>query len=414
VKKHPSFRPDCEALETRLNPGVCTVSLSAGTLTITGSAGDDSIAMSQPAFGQITLTGNGTTTFRLGSTGPTVTGPVTFGTAAAPVRTVNANLNTGNDTFSIDYTTSITLAGSLSIAMGLGNNQVTPINVTTTTSLNVGGSVSITAGSGNDNLQFGSANIGGSLTINAGDGTNTIIAAGAEGAAFNSTVAGAVNITSGAGQEFILFERYDVNGLTTINTGTGNVANGNNAQVFLNATDNINTPMHLNGGLSIQSAPLDTGRDFIVAFDGLIVGGAGLNINTAGGDDQVVLIAFTNTAGTVINTGAGNDLVDIFGDQTQSTFAGPFVLNMGDGNDTFTLGQGTFGAEFQGTVNANLGAGNDSLFLAGASVLFDSANSVIDGGAGFNQSQTSPNAIMNSAHLPLLFHFFSAVGGGPA
>ena len=70
------YRPRLEALETRLTPaGNVTAVLAGGTLTLTGDAQDNAIAVTQSAPSSFTISSDdGTTTINGGADAVTITG----------------------------------------------------------------------------------------------------------------------------------------------------------------------------------------------------------------------------------------------------------------------------------------------------------------------------------------------------
>jgi hypothetical protein len=411
--RKPSFRPWFECLEERTNPGVVTVSFAAGTLTLTGSTGADSIAISQPGFGQITLTPDGTTGFNVGGVNLGLGNAATFGTAAAPVKALTANLGLGNDTFNVDLATSLSLQGSVSVNLGAGTNQLYgAINSNTNNTLNVGGSLTIAGGSGVDSINADNFNVAGNVAINAGDGNNQITTDFNVGGAGPPTcfVQGALTITQGIGAATMLFFEVQVQGLTTINLGSSVPAN---SAVGSNVTfSDAGAGIAFNGGLKITTAATNVGAETITfqnTVAGVAIGGAGLGITTTGGNDVIDLSGVINTAGTLINTGAGNDSVLLDGPTTTSTFAGPFQMNTGDGNDTVEIGNAG-PVDFLNSVSVQMGAGNDSLTLATTGPVGFSAGflAVFDGGGGLTGgfNQKTANAANVTGPLPQLRNFF--------
>src|SRR5690349_20565026 len=103
-----SVRPSLEALETRDNPaGTVTATFTAGRLTVTGDAADNTLLISLGADDRLTISGNGSgTVVRLngGPAGDAVT-------LSAPITgAVSIALGEGADVLTID---TIDLPGSL-------------------------------------------------------------------------------------------------------------------------------------------------------------------------------------------------------------------------------------------------------------------------------------------------------------
>src|SRR5262249_23458872 len=180
-----------------------------GMLTIVGDNLSNDITI-KVTPGLVTITGNGGTLVngRLAVTSPGV------------VNAIQASMNGGDDTISIDPTSDFMIPGVVAIALGSGNNN---LNFNTSGKISLGalgvaggsgddtvsidpaadfmipGAVAITLGNGNNSLNLktsGKISIG-ALGVAAGTGQDTVTVEG--GAGLKSTVVGNSTISLGAG-----------------------------------------------------------------------------------------------------------------------------------------------------------------------------------------------------------------------
>jgi hypothetical protein len=109
---------------------------------------------------------------------------------------------------------------------------------------------------------------------------------------------------------------------------------------------------------------------------------------TGSGANTVGLDALAVGGSTFVNTGPGNDTVQIDNTLGGSTFRGDVIINTGKGNDTLAINSGSASkiTTFNSDVQANLGPGDDTLMLAtsGKVDFVDDAN--FNGGTGTNHA----------------------------
>src|SRR5262249_19872269 len=108
------FRPALESMESRLVPANISTSLVLGNLSLTDN-GAVSVAISQPAANQITLTPAAGTTVN-GQAGPVTINGVTGN--------LSVNLGAGDDTVTFDLSQAGIDVGNLSISGTTGNKTV--------------------------------------------------------------------------------------------------------------------------------------------------------------------------------------------------------------------------------------------------------------------------------------------------
>jgi Ca2+-binding RTX toxin-like protein len=303
------FLPDLEELGDRILPAVTAFFIpQAGLLTVTGDAGDNTIAVSRDAAGRILV--NGGAVAVLGGT-PTV----------ANTASITVFGQAGNDTISLDEAN-----GALPRALlfgGDGNDTLTGGSgadflfgqAGDDTLLGKGGADFLFGGAGNDVLIGGAGNdqvfgeAGDDLMIwNPGDGTDLN-----EGGAGNDTVQvnggnGAETFTVTPNGTRVRFDRVTPAPFS-IDIGTTE-----NLQVNMNGGDDTFTAANGLANLIQLSVDGGAGNDTIIGGDG--------NDRLSGGDGN-----------DFINGGRGNDTVFLgAGDDT-------FVWNPGDGSDVVE-GQG--------------------------------------------------------------------------
>jgi uncharacterized delta-60 repeat protein len=352
-----------------------------GTLTLNGSAAEDSFAVSVNS-GIMTVVINGSVqTFPAASVtrivisgeggadeilaDSTITVPCDFsggdGDDTITGGSANDTLSGGNGNDSISGG-----AGNDSIDAGEGDNTV----------IGDDGNDSVTSGSGNDTVSGG----GGSDSIIAGDGANTL-----DGGADNDA------ITSGSGNDAVSGGAGNDNinaggGTNTIGGGVGDDAissgagddaiSGDDGNDVINAGDGNNT---ISGGIGNDNITTGAGTDSVTGGDGAdaISSGAGADLVSGGsGDDSV-------------NAGAGNDVVwgnegndnisagdvmdSVSGDAGNDVLAGDAdadILLGQAGNDTIT---GSFGRDILigGAGSDNIDGGADDDVIISGYTSFD-------------------------------------------
>jgi len=181
---------------------------------------------------------------------------------------------------------------------------------------------------------------GGTLHINSGSANNEI------------------TITQNAAQSFTISSR---DGTTTINGQSSD-------QTFNGVRKDLD--INLGGGADV------------VEMDGSSFGAATvsnrLNINMGSGDDQV-LLNHIHALGLHINTGSGNDLLNVGNDGAEDgmIIVKEAVIVMGSGRDDARI----FNSDFRRFVNLIMAGNNDTVTMEDVTAR---RRSVIDGGSGFD------------------------------
>lgn len=113
--------------------------------------------------------------------------------------------------------------------------------------------------------------------------------------------------------------------------------------------------------------------------------GGRLTVATGVGDDTIVLTRLIVGGATAIDTGGGNDTVAL---QNDSTYRGAVAIDQGAGDDTLVVGTDAGGVKFNKLVTAYQGGGNDTLAVGltddGTGVTFNRVGSQFHGGAGMD------------------------------
>ncbi|MDE2507749.1 MAG: hypothetical protein KGM43_11100, partial [Planctomycetota bacterium] len=326
-----------------VNPPVGTVidvnsGIVAPIVTINGNVNNDTFNIeATAAISTVTINGNGgVNTFNFGSKQPLQGGIVDnlLGTEI-----VNGS---GSDTLNVDDTGS-TLAKTGALAGYLTS--------TTLTGLNMGAGGITYHGQG-------------FVNVNLGSGGNTFT--------IESTITGQTNVNSGLGNDVVNVRTTA--GPTTVNTGGGvNTINvGSLTPAVGGIVDGIQGPLVIVGSGPDTANIDDTGS--IVAksgtltsttLTGLQMGASGITYSglkilqiSLGSGGNTFLIASTHKGQTILNSGAGGDVVNV------QTISGPTLIFGQTGNDVFNIG--SLAPAVGGTVG-----------LIGAALS-------IDGGAGVN------------------------------
>ncbi len=354
------------------------------TLTVTGGGNDtmnvDDTAITTPISGSLTSSilivglGGGAITINysglsalnisLGGGGNTFT---ISNTSAGTTTTLNSG--TGSDT--INLTTD---SGPTIINTQAGNDTVNVTNDTATTTVNMGNgndtvnltndgaTTNITMGNGSDLVNV--TNDGATTTVSLGSGTDTVNLG-------NDT--GATTITTGGGNDTINIQA--TNATTNVNNsaGTDTINIGSLMPTIGGTVNNIQGTINVNGSgsdaLNVDdtgSTAAKTGTLTSSSITGLGMGSGGitysgmsaLNISLGSGGNTFT-IASTITGTTILNTGSGNDTVNV-----QST-NGATTVNTGAGTNTVNVGSlmpttGGVVNNIQGAVTV-IGSGSDTM-----------------------------------------------------
>jgi RTX calcium-binding nonapeptide repeat (4 copies) len=308
------------------DPGIAS-SYFEGLNTITGTAGNDSIRLS-----------NALTVSALALLG--AQGDDSFNIAGAISGTASIDGGSGNDSIVLSGQAS----GSITIQGGDGNDQVLFTGQNN-------GTYSISGGAGNDSFTFSSSTAG-QFTIQGGDGNDSIDASAVTGAfMYVSDGDGQDTVVMGAGNDTVL--TYGAGDDTYIGGGGVDVLTGVNASTALNIS--ITAANASSGADGIVRSGVFTGGDSFWGFES-IVGGSG--------NDTFSISASTNPNVT-LNGGAGNDRF-IFSSGT----VGAYTLSGGDGDDSVDASTSAaallYVTDGSGIDTVRLGGGNDTVLSAGA------------------------------------------------
>jgi hypothetical protein len=364
LRNRHSLRPSLEALEARDTPaGTVTATFTAGRLTITGDAADNTLLIRSDWDGCLVISGNGSgTVVRLngGAAGEDVKLPTPLTGA------VTIALGDGADSLTID---GADFPGSLTINGGNGApGGPTGNTIDLSGGVLVGGNLNITNLAGSDTINLsGIIGVGGAMTIRNGPGgsllsvvPNTVdlhvgglfsVSGGAGydkvdmwdslsvsvgGIAFNSgpdaaggyyrihalndlTVAGSVRMTNGGGED------RDYLGAGTVDAG-GNLAVGGAVVIQNGDGDSFSTLLSW-GTLSLGQVT--------------ITNGVGWHDNTIHSYDKTVIrggVTFSNGPGErTFNTIQGNNLLSVGGNISFVNGASLDFNGVG-GNDTHVGG----------------------------------------------------------------------------
>src|SRR5438105_3450165 len=327
------FRLAVERLEDRWCPAL-TTSLRAGTLTISGTADNGSIAVVQDA------TTAGTFQVLDGTT-------AVSGSPFTGVKNIRLNLTNADDTVKIDLGGQ-TLAGGVNANLGDGANDLTVVHG------GIGGRLAVSAGNGDDTVTLGDGTsdltirdadvrlYGGIDTFTAKSGvdvTRSLVTAYVnEWTLADGATADDVYIRGGSGGNTIAvagdvtgdlsidaFFRSGSDAGTTVNV-TGDV-DGNLTFVGSDQDDSLTVSGSV--GRSVRAVTFD-GAD-AVAIDGAIT--RNLSIDTGAGNDTITV---ANVVGgrTTIGAGAGDDALTI---AAAAKLVGNATVGMGAGADKVTL-----------------------------------------------------------------------------
>jgi hypothetical protein len=326
-----------------------------GNVNVAGGADADTVEVT--ATGNLTI--DGSLSINLGNGTNTV-----LGMGLAPQINVGGNFSytggTGNDLFNLDGSgTALHVKGDARFT--LGTAKVFDANVVKLEALTAGRGVVFTGGVGNDNVQVsGEISTGTNLTVSLGNGSNTFDS-DVGGLATNS-VGGNFTYTGGTNGDVVNLDAITIARNLTVTLGE----NGGEGQVLFAG---LKGP----AGVTVFGNAKVTGGSGSegILFRRTYVAGS-LSVSTFGGTDTVTFDD-TNVVGpTLIDLGAGNDLLqmelltsDAAGQLSKpTTFGGTTTIQGSDGNDTVDLSSDTNATtlvHFGGKVSINGGTGDNSL-----------------------------------------------------
>ncbi|MBE9030746.1 DUF4347 domain-containing protein [filamentous cyanobacterium LEGE 11480] len=393
-----------------------TVNQISAQLNIEGGAGTD----------VMNINDSGDTTDNVGNlTATQVTGlGMSDGVNYGELETVNVNLGTGSDTFTVESThtnvTNIngnegndtvnvqTISGTTTVKSD-GGNDIINVASTAQTVNQISAQLNVEGGIGNDTMNVDDAgdttNNTGNLTSNQltglgmSDGiqyseletVNLDLGTGNDTFTIESTHANVTNLNANDGQDTINVQT--ISGTTTVKADAGDdIINVHNTS---NTVNQISAQLNVEGGTGNDQMLVDdsgdttnnTGKSTTDTVTGLGMSDGinyieleTLDINLGSGNDSFT-IESTHTNVTNLNGNAGQDNI------TVQSIAGPTTVNAGDDNDTVTVTTTT--ANSSGTLVVNGDAGDDIIDGSTASLNLilngDTGNDNIQGGSGDDQ-----------------------------
>jgi hypothetical protein len=352
-------------LTLALKEGSNTVRLKGGkvcgNLMVKGGASDDTVEVTEAGDVLIDgwatfLLGNGTNTF-LGK------GPVGIASTMYVGSRFTYVGGTGNDKINLDIS-GTTLDVGNDAKFTLGTQQVFDGNVATFEALRAGRNIVVAGGMGNDSVvASGALEAKGNVSLNLGAGDN-VFDSNQQGIG-NNSIAGSFTYNGGPNGDLVNFDGITIG--KNMNVALGE-SNGSSQGMFAGLKSPAGVTVF--GSAKVTSGAGDDG----ILFRRTYVGGT-LTVKTGAGIDTVA-IDDTNVAGaTLIDLGAGNDLLQsemLSGDgsgvlSNATTFGGTLTIKGGDGSDTVNLSQdndATTLNQFGGRVILIGGADDDTLLNA--------------------------------------------------
>jgi large repetitive protein len=306
-----------ESLERRLLlAGDVNVSLSRGTLSVTGDGADNQIAIEYVAPNHYRVTGSDTT--------------LKGGTDSIEVGNVNSirvNMREGNNRVEIRGTVgqSFMVTRDLRIQSGRGDDVIVVERA------DIGGQLRISTLGGDNQVAIVRTNVTGNLSVSTGNGAADLIAVAGVNARNMSLNGGNSGRRAASGYSDIVLTGSTIAGTLTIRTGIGNdlVGVGDNAGLIADIEDRIGTMLgdsafsleDVAGRVTVAgSASITTSRGddevWVEGLDALAISRGGFTINAGSGDNNVGILNSTIVRNISITAGSGNDnvgLVDVLG-----------------------------------------------------------------------------------------------------
>jgi hypothetical protein len=414
------FVPVVTELEPRLAlAGNVTAVVSRGDLIVRGDDAGATLTLSQPAAGQVTITGDNTTVNGLA-------GPVTL---PGVTRNLRVYFGAGDDSLTFDADAPLTLSGDVSVEGGGGSNTVSVDEVGplfaaagAAGALNVGGDLTVhNLSGGTQQIRLEGLNVRGDVrVVNLGGDALTSI----ESFGGPNVIGGDLLIANGPGQ-------FDQTELRSVQVGR-DVRVENQGQDALTTVDSFDGSNTIRGGLAVIDGPGQLAQTMI---GGTRVG-HGLRVIEKGSEQNIILVLSSRVGGkTDLRTGGGGATVFVNG----TTFGGAFRLRTGDEADAVAVGTRGIvtlarlvaeevviiqngvpvvvtrlklvpeqilaaGAPvtFRGKVKMDLGDGADALRLALDAFVTFEKEATLDGGRGDN---TAAVRFANLPALPTFRHF---------
>jgi hypothetical protein len=332
-----------------------------GNVLVKGGADDDTVEVTET--GDVTIDGSASFLLVNGNNTFVGKGPVGIASTIYVGSSFTYVGGTGNDKLNLDIS-GTTLDVGTDAKLTLGTKQVFDGNEATFEALRVGRNIVVTGGIGDDSvIASGALEARGNVTLNLGAGDNSFDS-NQQGIGTNS-IAGKFTYTGGPNGDLVNLDAITIGKSMSVALGE---SNGSNQGLFAGLKSPAGVTVF--GSAKVTSG---SGNDGIL-FRRTYVGGT-LTVKTGDGIDTVA-IDDSNVAGAaLIDLGAGDDLLQsemLTGDGSGSlsnatTFGGTLTIKGGDGSDMVNLsddGDATTFNQFGGRVMLIGGAGKDTLLNA--------------------------------------------------
>lgn len=348
-----------------LKDGNNTVRLKGGTVcgnvVVKGGVGDDTVEVTES--GDVTI--DGSASFNLGNGNNEFLGKGPVGIASTLY--VGASFTyvggTSNDHIDLDISGTALDVGA-DAKFTLGTAKVFDGNMAAFEALRAGRNIVFTGGMGDDTVSAsGALEAKGNVSVNLGAGDNSFDS-NEQGIGTNS-IAGSFSYTGGPNGDLVNLDAITIGKNMTVALGE---SNGSSQGLFAGLKSP--TGVTVFGSAKVTSGSGDDG----ILFRRTYIGST-LTVKTGAGNDTVAIDDTNVAGGTLIDLGAGDDLLQsemLAGDgsgllSNATTFGGTLTVKGGDGNDTVNLsndGNATTFNQFGGRVNLVGGNGNDTLLNA--------------------------------------------------
>jgi len=401
LRNRHSIRPSLESLESRDTPaGTVTATFTAGRLTVTGDAADNTLLVTLGWDDLLTISGDGTgTAIRLNG-GPALDAV----TLPAPLTgAVTINLGDGKDLVTID---TVDLPGSLTINGGngaIGGADGNTINLRG--GVLVGGNLNITNLAGADTINLAElVNIEGAFNIRNGPGGSLVAG---DQLTTELRVGGLFSVSGGAGYDKVdLWDSVSVAvGSIAFNAGTD--AAGSYYRIHTHHDLTVAGSVRLTAGGGEHRNYLGSGNNLAIGGAVVYQNGAGDSFNTllSWGTLSVGQVTITNGVGWHDNTIHSYDKTVIRGGVTYSNGAGERTFNTIQGNNILSVGgnisfvngpalqnNGIGGGDVHigGSITVRNGNGDSSTVVTADNLLYIGAATRITSGNGKDTVSVGP------------------------
>ena len=387
-----------------LTQGALTVNASALTAANSVQITANTVAAGPTAIADSLVGGAGADTFFFAGSGLDATDTVTGGAGADTISLSAATAVTANMTGVTGVESVVTTGSAADVSITVGNAAVIATSGTLTvnaSSLVAGGSIELTYDGSAVNVATKAQNVTGSAgddTITGGDGNDIIV--GADGNDSITGGSGIDNLSGGAGNDIFVVATTGTGftGLTTAETVSGGA--GNDTLQFAAGTLTVAASdlVNVSGIETIeiqntsQTASLTLTDAFFTA-NGATTLAINSNAATSGAltlaastlsaanSVQLTMNNVANSAGHVINMGAGNDTLTLDLDVLNNTA----TIAGGTGTDTLVITANTAGGTI--TQGANV-TGWETVSFAAAGVAGNFATATNDAGVAAGATQT--------------------------